>query len=698
MTGRYEKGDEPVPGYWLESFLGQGGFGQVWKAVAPGGTEAALKIISLSGKQGLKEFRALRLVKRIRHPNLVPIFAYWLKDDAGNMIDESVANVGDLEPRDTMVLPATGTIKPNLRETAPRPTELIMAMGLGEKDLSRRLEECRDQGLPGIPADELLGYMEDSARAIDYLNSPKQNLGGESIAVQHCDIKPFNIMIVGGAAQVCDFGLARMLGDVRKTATAAGTVAYVAPECLSTCEPSSSTDQYSLAVTYVELRTGRLPYKSEVFSDVVSAVLKGALDLSDLSPAEQVVIRRATALDPMARYRSTMVMVHELKRAVEQPELAVTAPYRQPRRSPLPALIAVLLLVGIAAGGWYAWPQVNQWWSERTQQKSDNKVAQHVDDAKDKEDDVRPVDNEANERKAREKREGAEKEKQLAEQQAQQMREQEESRKRDEVKTLTDEATKLFDAQKFDESIKVVNRAIKLAPQEASLFLLRGTCYLRNEDYSRAIDDLSQSILLDPRDPRAFSRRAAARIEQGDNQAAISDLTAAINIDPDARDYTSRADAYIAIGHYSPAIEDLTDAIRLDSDSAEAHVKRGRAYSTEHRYPSAIQDFNDALQRDANDPDTLGNLAMLLAMVPDDTVRDGKRAVTLANRGCELTGQKDPWLLDVLAAAYAEIGKFDDAIRTEKRALELQSDADVRSNYEERLKLYSSGNPYRLPR
>ena len=71
----YRVGDEPVPGFKLLAFLGRGGFGEVWKVSAPGGTAIALKPIPLEHATGSKEIRSLRLVKRLRHPNLVPIIA-----------------------------------------------------------------------------------------------------------------------------------------------------------------------------------------------------------------------------------------------------------------------------------------------------------------------------------------------------------------------------------------------------------------------------------------------------------------------------------------------------------------------------------------------------------------------------------------------------------------------------------------------
>src|SRR5688572_2161663 len=111
----YRLNDEPVPAFHLVKFLGKGGFGEVWKATAPGGTEAAIKIINLTSNQGLKEFRAIRLVKLIRHPNLVPIIAFWLKDETGSFFDDNDEH---------------GSV--NLGAQA---VELIIAMGLGDKNL-----------------------------------------------------------------------------------------------------------------------------------------------------------------------------------------------------------------------------------------------------------------------------------------------------------------------------------------------------------------------------------------------------------------------------------------------------------------------------------------------------------------------------------------------------------------------------------
>jgi len=316
MANSYSKGDEPVPGYRLIGPLGRGGFGEVWKANGPGGIPVAIKIISLSARHGFKELRAIQRVKLIRHPNLIPIIAFWLKDQAGNILDEALAvNAEYIDPtRSTL---PRGELTDTKQPRQDQPAELIIAMTLGDRSLFERMEECLKLGLPGVPAEELIGYMEEASKAIDFLNAARHDLGQGLVAIQHCDIKPQNMMIVGGSAAICDFGLARVLGEIRVSETPA-SFAYAAPEYLQQNTSSSSTDQYSLAISYYELRTSHLPFDSETFMGVMTAKVEGKLSLSKLSEPEQVVMRRATALAPADRYPTTVEMVRELRKAIDE--------------------------------------------------------------------------------------------------------------------------------------------------------------------------------------------------------------------------------------------------------------------------------------------------------------------------------------------------------------------------------------------
>ena len=312
---RYDVGDRPDPGksYELIAPIGSGAFGEVWKARSTSsGKTCAIKIISdLHRRGGQKEFRSLQLVKEINHPNLVPIIDFWLKDRQSRFI-----RLPTVEPQPVAQV-SRQTLRADCQETkrneihCPQDfdlgnaSELIIAMGYGDKTLQHRLKECQKEGLPGIPRDELFRYMDGAARAIDLLNGKN---------IQHCDIKPANILIVGGDSQVCDFGLAQAIGpDVRATMNPAYTPAYADP-ALEAGMPSLSTDLYSLAVTYVELRTGQLPFPTDNLLTLYDAKRVGKLQIDSLDECEKDLIRRALEPHPKNRlFLSCSSFIEELK-------------------------------------------------------------------------------------------------------------------------------------------------------------------------------------------------------------------------------------------------------------------------------------------------------------------------------------------------------------------------------------------------
>ncbi len=321
----YFPGEAILPGYRLDKRLGTGGFGEVWQATAPGGMSVAIKILANLGRvQGGREYRALQTVKNIRHAHIVPVFGVWLKSGDGRVLEE--AELLDAEHR---LLNSRGTPwhpeRQGMASTVDvqadalrlESLELVIAMGLGDQTLSDRLREYVKAGEHGIPVATLVGWMHQTALALDHFNSGGRRSGENSTAVQHCDIKPQNILLVGDAVQVCDFGLARPQGEVRATSNTMASLAYAAPEMISgSRDPAPTTDQYSLAITYVELRTGQLPYKDISPGEIIRAKHDGALDLSRLTAAEAEVITRAVAVDPSHRWSTCVAFVRALESAV----------------------------------------------------------------------------------------------------------------------------------------------------------------------------------------------------------------------------------------------------------------------------------------------------------------------------------------------------------------------------------------------
>src|SRR5262249_24703149 len=137
---------------------------------------------------------------------------------------------------------------------------LTIGMELADRTLHDRFQEVAAQSLAGIPRRELLRYCQETARVLDYLNKPRHFLGGtRPVGIQHGDVKPQNILLVGEGVKGGDLGLVRLVEASRVRHAGGLTPGYAAPEVLQG-EVSRWSDQYALAVTYCQLRGGRLPF------------------------------------------------------------------------------------------------------------------------------------------------------------------------------------------------------------------------------------------------------------------------------------------------------------------------------------------------------------------------------------------------------------------------------------------------------
>jgi hypothetical protein len=263
-------GARPLPEYQLVSRLGQGGFGEVWRASGPGGFDVALKFIRLSGPGAPVELRALEQMKGIRHAHLLTVFGAWRREDF-----------------------------------------VIVAMELAEGTILTRWQQCREEGLLGIPATELLERMREAAKGLDYLNEVQHPTPSGSLAgVQHKDVKPQNLLLVGGVVKVADFGLAQVIEQTAASASGGLTPAYAAPEIFQG-RATRGSDQYSLAICYCLLRGGRLPFTGSAL-ELMSGHLSKQPNLDMLPDEEQMVVERALDKEPEHRWPSCRLFVEAL--------------------------------------------------------------------------------------------------------------------------------------------------------------------------------------------------------------------------------------------------------------------------------------------------------------------------------------------------------------------------------------------------
>src|SRR5262249_40529889 len=149
--------------------------------------------------------------------------------------------------------------------------QLIIVMELADRTLWDRFKECRAEGQQGVPRKELLGYLRETAEALDLMNSQFQLL--------HLDIKPQNLFLVHNHVKVADFSVIKDLQGTVASVTGGVTPVYAAPETFDG-EVRRSTDQYSLAIVYQELLTGQRPFAGTTARQLVLQHLQAEPDLS----------------------------------------------------------------------------------------------------------------------------------------------------------------------------------------------------------------------------------------------------------------------------------------------------------------------------------------------------------------------------------------------------------------------------------
>ena len=159
-----------------------------------------------------------------------------------------------------------------------------------------------------------------------------------------------------------------------------------------------------------------------------------------------------------------------------------------------------------------------------------------------------------------------------------------------------------------------------------------------------------------------------------------------------AQEYYARGRAQADLRHRTQAIDDFSQTIRLDPSHVNAFHDRGKAYENVGRLKSALRDYDHALARDPEFAAALNSKAWLLATAPDAAIRDGVQAVRLALRLVAY-----PEHHGMLAASYAEAGRFKEAVRTQEVALaRLQAAGRVLllPDYRSHLSLYRAGQAF----
>ncbi len=259
-----KSGSEPIPGYTLRKRLGAGGYGEVWLADAPGGLQKAVKLIygTVDQSHATSELRSLQRIRQVYHPFLLSIERIEIVD-----------------------------------------SQVIIVTELAENSLLDRFEQCRRKGAPGIERAQLLDFMRDAADALDYLS--------QKHALQHLDVKPGNLLIIADRIKVADFGLIKDLHDQNQSLVSGLTPTYSAPEIFDG-RPDYRSDQYSLAIVYMEMLTGQVPFNGKSTGELARQHLTQIPNLESLPPADRAVVARSLSKNPLDRYGTCRLFIEQL--------------------------------------------------------------------------------------------------------------------------------------------------------------------------------------------------------------------------------------------------------------------------------------------------------------------------------------------------------------------------------------------------
>jgi len=258
--------------------------------------------------------------------------------------------------------------------------------------------------------------------------------------------------------------------------------------------------------------------------------------------------------------------------------------------------------------------------------------------------------------------------------------------------------SKALEDKQWSEAVAQLSKAIALAPNNASTRLNLGTAYYMQGDADRALGQYREAIRLSPSFARAHFVLGLLLETRGDDRGAIDEFIATVGADPknlDAR--FSLANALRRNGRIEESLPHYDAILRADPSASQASfgyamglVRLGRYREARDRLDAAVKAFPDQ-------PGLAHALARVLAASPDDHVRDGRRAAAIVS--ALMKTQRSPSLVETMAMTQAELGRFDEAVRWQREAIELarQTGRANVAGLTETLQLYESRRPCRTP-
>jgi tetratricopeptide (TPR) repeat protein len=220
-------------------------------------------------------------------------------------------------------------------------------------------------------------------------------------------------------------------------------------------------------------------------------------------------------------------------------------------------------------------------------------------------------------------------------------------------------------------------------------------------DIDGAIEHFEKSLRLKFDHPETHNNLTYALLRKGDPDAAIAEARVALNLQPNNADmHVVLGMALMTKGLLDEAIAQFSKALEIRPNYSNAEYNLAVALAEKHETADAIAHYEKAIEAQPNLFQALTNLAWIFASSSDATIRNGPRAVELAEEANRLTAEMSPLVLRTLAAAYASNKNFDKALETSRHALQAAQegrDSELTETIRREMSLYEAGLPYRAP-
>ena len=254
---------------------------------------------------------------------------------------------------------------------------------------------------------------------------------------------------------------------------------------------------------------------------------------------------------------------------------------------------------------------------------------------------------------------------------------------------------------RYDEAIAHLKQALTEAPDHPTAYEQLAACYALSHRPQDVLTACAQGLRINPFNPSLHNMLASAAEETGDPTNAIAHLRIALELKPEWPEARGVLAAVLAsTGQLDAAAEQYQQAIQGKPDDPKLRYAFALTLGMQGKSSEAAEQYRYTLNLQPDQVEALNNLAWILAATPMDPLRNGAEAVRCAERACELTHHQEPVLLGTLAAAYAEAGRFQEAVSTAEKARALALSAgqkEVAERNGKLLDLYRAGRPYREP-